>query len=180
MIKVRAFVVIGVVVAAAAARLIPHPPNFTPIAAMALFSGAHLADRRLAFLIPLAAMFLSDLVIGLHAVMPPVYASFALSVCLGLWLRGRTSVVRVAGATVAGSILFFIITNFAVWAWGAMYPGTLAGLAEAYMGAIPFFRNTLLGDGLYAAVLFGGFAVLEYFVAALRVGQQRLAEPRSS
>ncbi len=180
MTRVRALVIVGVIAAAAAVRLIPHPPNFTPIAAMALFSGAHMADRRLPFVIPLAAMGLSDLVIGLHALVPAVYLSFALIVCLGFWLRGRLSMVRAAAATLAGSVLFFIVTNFAVWAWGAMYPRTLAGLAEAYIVAIPFFRNTVLGDAFYAAVLFGGFAVLEYFVAALRVGQQRLTGLRSS
>lgn len=161
-------VVAGVVLAAAATRLIPHPPNVTPIAAMALFGGAHLADRRLAFAIPLAAMFLSDLVIGLHGLLPVVYASFALVVCIGFWLRARTSALRVAGAALAGSVAFFVITNFAVWAWGSLYPKSLAGLVAAYVAAIPFFRNTLIGDAAYAALLFGGFALLQRLAAASR------------
>ncbi len=170
--RLRLLVVVGVILAAAASRLMPHPPNFTPIAAMALFGGAYFVDRRLAFLIPLGAMFISDLVMGLHALLPVVYASFAVIVCIGFWLRARKSVLRVAAAAAAGSVSFFVITNFGVWAWGSLYPTTFDGLAAAYIAAIPFFRNTLLGDAMYTAVLFGGFALLERFVTALREGQR--------
>ncbi|MGQ0550658.1 MAG: DUF6580 family putative transport protein [Armatimonadota bacterium] len=168
MLRVRLMVLIGVILAAAASRVIPHPPNVTPIAAMALFGGAQFADRRLAFLVPLSAMFLSDLVIGLHQLLPIIYACFALIVCLGFWVRPRKSVFRIAGATLAGSVLFFIVTNFGVWAMGSLYPKTLEGLVASYVAAIPFFRNTLLGDALYSAALFGGFALVESVVAALR------------
>lgn len=166
--RLRLVAVIGVILAAGASRLIPHPPNLTPIAAMALFGGAHFADRRLAFAIPLAAMFLSDLVIGLHGLLPVVYASFALVVCIGFWLRSQTSALRVAGAALAGSVTFFIVTNFGVWAWGSLYPKTLDGLVAAYVAAIPFFRNTLIGDAAYTALLFGGFALLQRLAAASR------------
>ncbi|HET8679403.1 MAG TPA: DUF6580 family putative transport protein [bacterium] len=168
MLSVRLVVLIGVILAAAASRVIPHPPNFTPIAAMALFGGAQFADRRLAFLVPLSAMFASDLIIGLHRLLPVVYACFALIVCLGFWVRPRKSVVRIAGATLVGSVLFFVVTNFAVWAAGSLYPKTMEGLVAAYVAAIPFFRNTVLGDALYAGVLFGGFALIESVVAVLR------------
>lgn len=168
MLSVRLIVLIGVILAAAASRVIPHPPNFTPIAAMALFGGAQFADRRLAFLVPLSAMFASDLVIGLHALLPVIYACFALIVCLGFWVRSRKSVFRIAGATLAGSVLFFVVTNFAVWAAGSLYPKTLDGLVTAYVAAIPFFRNTVLGDAVYVVALFGGFALIESLVAALR------------
>lgn len=166
--RLRLVAVIGVILAAAASRLIPHPPNLTPIAAMALFGGAHFADRRLAFLIPLAAMFLSDLVVGLHRLLPVVYASFALIVCIGFWLRPRMSALRVAGAALAGSVAFFVLTNFGVWAWGSFYPKTLDGLVAAYVAGIPFFRNTLLGDVAYTALLFGGFALLQRLTSASR------------
>lgn len=168
MSRLRLLALIGVILAAAASRLIPHPPNLTPIAAMALFGGAHFDDRRLAFLIPLAAMFLSDLVIGLHGLLPVVYASFALIVCIGFWLRPRKSVFRVAGAVLAGSVSFFVITNFGVWAWGSLYPKTLDGLVAAYVAAIPFFRNTLMGDAIYTVALFGGFAMLQRLMSASR------------
>ncbi|MGH2403238.1 MAG: DUF6580 family putative transport protein [bacterium] len=171
MFRLRMIALIGIVLAAAASRLLPHPPNFTPIAAMALFGGAYFADRRLAFLVPLLGMFLSDLILGLHRLLPVVYACFALIVCLGFWLRGRKSVLRIAGAALAGSILFFVVTNFGVWAMGSLYPKSLDGLLAAYVAAIPFFRNTLAGDVLYTAALFGGFALLESVVGALRERQ---------
>jgi hypothetical protein len=150
------------VVAAAAFRILPHPPNFSPIAAVALFGGAHFADRRAAFLVPLAAMFLSDLVLGLHALMPVIYGCFALVVCLGLLLRQRRSPVHIAALTLTASLLFFTISNFAVWAFSGMYPRTGAGLAACYAAALPFFQNTLAGDLCFTTVLFGGMALAEW------------------
>jgi hypothetical protein len=151
---------------AALARLVPHPPNFTPIGAMALFGGACLADRRLALAVPLAAMFLSDLFIGLHVLIPVVYGSFALNVLLGRWLRSRRTVVTTAAVALAGSIQFFVVTNFACWLlW---YPHTVEGLATCYVAAIPFFQNTVLGDAVFATALFGGLAVAERGFPALR------------
>ncbi len=164
----RPLVVLSVIVAAVASRLVPHPPNFTPIAAMALFAGAYAASGWQAFVVPLAAMVLSDLLIGWHPLAPVVYASFALIVCIGFWLRPRKTGPRVAAAAAAGSVTFFLITNFAVWAFGSFYPKSLEGLFAAYVAGLPFFRNTLLGDVFYAAVLFGGFAILERVFAALR------------
>ncbi|MDR7483370.1 MAG: DUF6580 family putative transport protein [Armatimonadota bacterium] len=162
----RWIVIAGLIAAAAASRLLPHPPNATPIAAMALFGGAHLADRRLALLLPLAAMLASDLVLGLHALLPVVYGAFALIVWIGTRLAGRITPVRVAGATLAGSVLFFVVTNVGVWALGGLYPRTAAGLVAAYVAAVPFFRNMLLGDAAYALLLFGGYALLERTLAA--------------
>ncbi len=161
-------VLITVIVAAAASRVIPHPPNFTPIAAMALVAGAYSRSVWQAFLIPLSAMVVSDLLIGWHPLVPVVYASFALIAGIGMWLRGRKTVGRLAVAVGASSLTFFLITNFAVWAAGSMYPKSLAGLVAAYVAALPFFRNTVLGDVCYSAILFGGFVVLERFVVALR------------
>lgn len=166
--KTRSSVLAGMILAAAASRLIPHPPNFTPIAAMALFGGACFSDKRAAFLVPLAGLLASDLVIGFHKLMPMVYGCFVLIVCLGFWLRRHRSVWRVAGVCAASAVLFFVLTNFAVWAFGALYPKTAAGLLECYVAAIPFFRNMLLGDLFYAGVLFGGFALAEHRCAILR------------
>lgn len=154
--------------AAAASRIIPHPPNVTPIAALALFGGAQFLDKRLAFLVPFAALFLSDLVMGLHSQMPIVYAGFALVVCIGFALRGRLRALPVAAATLAGSVVFFLVSNFGVWATGGWYAKTFAGLVACYAAGIPFFRNSLLGDAFYAAVLFGAFALAEERFAVLR------------
>ncbi len=185
MMQTRFFVLDGMILAAAASRLIPHPPNFAPIGAMALFGGACFADRRVAFAVPLAAMSLSDLVIGLlsgdlflglHRLIPVVYGSFTLSVCLGFWLRTRRTVMPIAGATLAGSVLFFVVTNFSVWALGSSYPKTWEGLVACYVAAIPFFHNTLLGDAVYSAALFGGLALAEKGIPALR--EPALALPR--
>jgi len=177
MYRLRLFVLVGMILAAAASRLIPHPPNFAPIGAMALFGGACFASRLAAFVVPLAAMFLSDLAIGLltgnlslglHRLIPVVYGSFALIVCLGFWLRSRRTVVPIAGAALASSVLFFVLTNFGVWALGSWYPKTWEGLVACYVAAIPFFHNTLVGDAVYTTVLFGGLALAEKGLPALR------------
>jgi hypothetical protein len=149
-------------------RLLPHPWNFTPIGAMALFGGATFRNRALAFMVPLASLFVSDLVIGLHSLMWAVYGAFALMVVMGGWLRGRRRFLPIAGTSLAGSLLFFLITNWAVWLSGMTYPKTIAGLLACYVAAIPFFGNTIAGDAFYAAMLFGGFALLERRVPALR------------
>lgn len=164
----RTLFALAVIVLAAGLRIAPHPWNFTPLGAMALFSGAFIRDRRLAFLFPLLALFAGDIFVGFHKLMPIVYASFLLSVAIGFWLRNRRSVARVGAATLFGAIQFFLITNFAVWAFGLSYPRTSAGLLSCYVAGIPFFWNTLAGDVLYASLLFGGFALAERIFPALR------------
>jgi len=159
--KTRLILVATMILAAVASRLIPHPPNMTSVAAVALFGGAMLADRRMAFIVPLAALFLSDVLLGFHDQMVVVYGCFALIVCMGLWLQQHRTPFAIAGAALASSILFFVVTNFGVWAFDRMYPMTLGGLIGCYTAALPFFRNTLEGDLLYTLLLFGGFALLE-------------------
>jgi hypothetical protein len=168
MIQPRLIALASMVLAATATRLFPHPPNMTSIAAVALFAGAYFQDRRLAFAVPLTALFLGDLVIGFHDGMPVVYLSFALIVGVGLWLGGRRQPALVAGATLFSAVLFFVLTNFGVWAFGDMYPRTGAGLVACYVAALPFFGNTVAGDLFYALLLFGGFALLERRFTALR------------
>ena len=168
MLKPRLMVLIAMVLAAAASRLIPHPPNLTSVTAVALFGGAYLSDKRLAFLVPLAALLLSDLILGFYSHMEVVYLSFALIVCIGLWLQKRRSAFHIAGAALASSVLFFLLTNFGVWAFESLYPKTMAGLIACYVAAIPFFQNTLQGDLFFTAVLFGGFALLERRFPTLR------------
>lgn len=166
--KTRFTALTGMVAAAAASRLLPHAPDFTPIAALALFGGAQFADKRAAFLVPMLAMFASDLVIGLHPLMPFVYGSFAVLVCLGFWLRREPSVGKVAVAGILGAVLFFLIANFGFWACFHLYPKTPGGLLSCYVAAIPFFRNSLLGTLIYCAVLFGGLALAEQRFARVR------------
>jgi hypothetical protein len=173
MIRPRLAVLISIVLAAALARLIPHPPNMTSVTAVALFGGAYFSDRRLAFLVPLAALFLSDLFLGFYGHMEVVYLSFALIVCIGLLLGKDRSVLRIAVAALTSSFLFFLPTNFGVWAFGSLYPRTLDGLITCYVAAIPFFRNTFQGDMLYTFILFGGFALLKRRFSVLRESSVR-------
>ena len=178
MTKPRLIVLVLIILAAAASRLIPHPPNLASITAVALFGGAYLTDKRLAFLVPIAALLLSDLILGFYSHMEIIYGSFALVVCIGLLLRKRRSALRIAGAALTSSILFFVITNFSVWAFESLYPKTMAGLAACYIAAIPFFQNTLVGDALYTAVLFGGFALAEKWFPVLR--ERSMPRPQSA
>ncbi len=147
----------GMVLLAAALRLIPHFPNFTPIAAMALFGGAYFSNKKLAFIIPLTAMFISDLIIGFHSTMWAVYLSFAIVVLIGFSLRKSKKISNIFLAVLSSSVLFFVVTNFAVWTTGTMYPMNIAGLGECYVAAIPFFSYSILGDLFYAGIFFGAF-----------------------
>lgn len=174
----------------AALRVVDHPWNIAPIGALALFAGAHFRDLRWAFLVPLAAMFLSDVGLGLvrenfelytfHKLMPLTYGCYAVSVLLGIGIRrswrridatqddsqAKTSrtlrkSLPVATGTLFGSILFFFVTNLGVWVVFPTYPHTWEGLVQCYTAALPFFRNTLASDAFYVALLFGGFALLQ-------------------
>lgn len=169
----------GLILVAALTRLLPHPPNFSPVEAIALFGGAYFASRLWALAVPLVAMFVSDFALGLvhggvyfdyfaSAGFWLVYACIVLSTVLGFGLRGKVGGTRVLGYSLLGSLLFFVVTNFGTWLGSPMYPQTGAGLAAAYAAGIPFFQWTVLGTLFYAAVLFGGFALLRARVPALR------------
>ena len=166
----RLLLALAIIVMAAALRAAPHPWNFTPIGAMALFSGAVIKDRRLAFAFPLLALFAGDLFVGLYkpGLMLLVYASFFVSVFIGRFLQGRRTVLRIGAGTLLGSIQFFLVTNFAAWWLLNSYPKTPAGLAACYLAGLPLFWNTLAGDAFYCAVFFGAFALAERFVPILR------------
>ena len=155
---------VGLIVFAALMRLAPHPWNFTPVAAMALFGGAALRKPLFAFGVPLAALAASDLILNRmlvgNALAPPnpwVYGSFLLIGLLGFSVSKRRGVGTLAAASLGGSVLFFVLTNFGMWSSGLLYPRTMAGLATCYTAALPFFANTLAGDLFWNAVLFGGF-----------------------
>jgi hypothetical protein len=165
---VRTVLVLAIIVFAAALRLAPHPWNFTPVGAIALFSGAMVRDRRLAFLFPLLVMFATDALIGFNKLSPLVYASFLISVGIGRFLSRKRHVLRIGGASFLGALQFFLITNFGVWAFLNSYSRTGTGLAACYVAGIPFFWNTLAGDAVYATLLFGGFALAERLAPRLR------------
>ena len=171
----RIVTIVSAILVAAVLRLVPHPPNFTPIGAMALFSGAYLGRRALAFAAPLGALLLSDLVLGFYSGMIVQYVAVALVVLLGIVALQRRTVLRVGAAAIASSVLFFLITNLGVWAQSGMYPHTALGLQACFVAAIPFFQNTVAGDLFYATLLFGGFALLERTVPSLRTRQGALA-----
>lgn len=169
--RARLLALLLAIFAAAAMRLLPHPPNFSPIAAMALFSGAYLPKRALAFVAPIAALFFSDLFLGFYPEMVFVYLSVAATVLIGWALAKRKSALRIGAAALVSSLLFYLVTNFGVWLLVDYYPKTAEGLIACYVAAIPFFQNTLVGDLFFAALLFGGFALAERLLPALR--QQR-------
>lgn len=167
--NLRFGVIIGVILVAAGMRLaLSGVPNVSPVTALALFSGALLADRRLALMIPLLAMVCGDLVLGLHSTLAFVYASFVLVGLLGMALAGRLCGRAVIAASLFSSLLFFVVTNFGVWLVAGYYPLTLDGLIACFVAAVPFFHYTLLGDLLFAGLMFGGFRLLEGRVPALR------------
>lgn len=145
----------ALIVLAALTRLLPHPPNFTPIEAMALFGGAMLVNRVWAIGITLGAMLLSDLIIGAHSLQLVVYGCLIGGVFLGTWIGPEAKLRRVVAAGLASAIGFFVITNFAVWATSGMYPKNVEGLIACYVAAVPFFRNSLAALSVYGLVLFG-------------------------
>ena len=166
----RGLLVVGFLTFAAIVRILPHPWNFTPIGAMALFGGAKFGKGWQGFFFPLAGLFLGDLFIGFHRLMPIVYFSFCISVLIGMVFRRKQTPGPLSLATLLGAIQFFLITNLGMWVMGTMsiFPKTFAGLLACYAAGIPYFGNTLLGDSFYAALLFGGFALVEHLSRALR------------
>lgn len=146
-------------------RLLPHPPNLTPILAIALFGGVYFS-RKMAFILPMAAMVISDIFIGYYefSLMVFVYGSFLLCVILGFWLKKHKKWQTILGSSILCAVLFFLITNFAVWYFTSWYAKTLSGIIQCYLMALPFFRNTLFGAMFYAAIFFGVYEMAEIWV----------------
>ncbi|MBU3934795.1 hypothetical protein KKC00_02440 [Patescibacteria group bacterium] len=147
-------------------RFIPHAPNFAPIATIALFGGVYLS-KRIALILPVLAMLVSDIFIGFYdpKLMISVYGSFLLFVALGFWLKSHKKWYTIAGGTVLSALLFFLITNFAVWAFSPWYTKNLLGIIQCYSMAIPFFRNTLLGNLFYTTIFFGSYELIHIWVS---------------
>lgn len=157
------------IVLGVAMRLLPHVANFTPIAAIALFGGVYL-KRNHALFLPLLALVISDIALGFDSIQSrlTVYGSFLLIGLIGLAIRKRKNVATVITGSIGGSVLFYLITNFAYFYTPTMYPHNLSGVLSSYYNALPFFRNTLLGDLFYTGLLFGLYE-LAVFMAKHRV-----------
>ena len=147
--KNSVYLALGLVALLALSRLIPHPPNFTPILGMAVFSGAIISKRYIAYLVPLAAMLLSDLYLGFHASMPIIYFSLALCVLIGTIIESRVSILNSFLSISLGVLLFFLITNFMVWYGSGMYELSISGLMTCYLMGLPFLQNTFISSILY-------------------------------
>lgn len=146
-------------------RLLPHPPNFAPVAGAALFAGFYFGRSWLAVAVPLATMIISDMAIGFYdiRIMATVYSSLAMPVLFGPYLKGQRQVVKVSASSVLSSLTFFFLTNLAVWAFGSMYDYNLHGLMRCYIAALPFFKYTLLGDAFWCATFFGSFQLCDQY-----------------
>jgi hypothetical protein len=157
----RFLFILSAILLAAGTRFIPEPYrffNFAPMAAMCLFGGACFSNRLTAFLIPFIALLASDAIIGFYGWgMLPVYGSYALIIGLGLLISKRINPVTVLLGSLGGSVLFFIITNFAYFYAPTIHPHNWAGIVESYTVALPYFRQTLVSDLVFNIVLFGSF-----------------------
>jgi hypothetical protein len=140
-------------------RLVPHPANMTAVGGVALFSGAKFGSWK-ALVVVFFTMLISDAIVGFHAVMWATYGSLALAILVGKWIGSSARVSKLVGGILISSLIFFVITNFAVWAKTPLYPKTLNGLIDCYTMAIPFFRNSIVGDMVYAPLFFGVYELV--------------------
>jgi hypothetical protein len=150
--------------------IIDLPPNFAPIAAIALFSGSYFANKKLAIIVPIVAMLISDAFIGFYNpfVMISVYLCFILSAVIGFYIKKNKNLTNIIGGALLSSVIFYLVTNYAVWAFSSIYAPTFSGLIQSYIMAIPFFKWTLLGDLSYVAVMFGGYELI-FFIAKQKI-----------
>jgi hypothetical protein len=170
--KLRDVIVpVGLILAIAATRVIPHPPNFTPVMSVALFGSAVFFNRYLGIALALAVMAVSDALIGWHSTLPYVYLAMAVAGVLGFLLREKRSLIKTIVVTATSSVLFFIVTNLGVFISQDMYPKTFTGLGLCFAMALPFFKNSLAGDFLFTGVLFS-----LYYVLGRRTGHNAFAK----
>jgi hypothetical protein len=165
-IKREEILALVLIIFAVGSRLLPHPANFAPIAAVGIFSAFVFKNKLLRFGVPIIAMLVSDAIIGFYTplVMVAVYLSFVISTFLGKYLAKHRSIEIGAGVSLIASIQFYLITNLAVFFFTPLYPKSWPGLIECYLLALPFFRNTILGDLFYTSAIFGLFFGLKYLL----------------
>jgi hypothetical protein len=157
-------------------RLLPHPANFAPIAAVGIFSAFIFKNKLLRFGVPIIAMFVSDAIIGFYTplIMLSVYLSFFVSTLLGRYLKNHKSLSNGVGVSLFASLQFYLITNLAVFLFTPLYAKTFFGLIQCYYLALPFFRNTILGDLFYTGVIFGLYFGLKYIIAKKQLVDKRV------
>jgi hypothetical protein len=167
--KTKLLIALLLVAIGVAGRLVPHPWNFAPVAATGLFAGTYLGGRY-ALAVPLLGLFISDLFIGFYGlpVLLAVYLSFGLSGLIGLAIRKHKSAETVIGGSLLASVSFYLISNFAVWKFTPYYAPDLTGLTQSYVLALPFFRNTLIGDLFFTLALFGAYEAVAFFLQSRR------------
>lgn len=177
LLTARNLVVLALVLLSIAARLIPHMPNVTPVAAVALLAGAYW-KKPWSLLVPAAIMLVSDIFVGFYAwqIMLSVYGSLILTAWMGEWVK-KYNPWRVIGSAIASSVIFYLVTNAAVWAFGHMYPATFDGLILSYYYGLPFFRLTLLGNMAYT---FAIFLAAEYVPVLLTRAQKSSATSKAT
>jgi len=149
---------LGLIILLALSRLFPHPPNFTPILGMAVFSGAIINKKIVAYLVPLAAMLLSDLYLGFHTGMPIIYFTLAICVLIGTFIESRVTILNSIFGITAGVLVFYLITNFTVWYGSGMYENSFSGLITCYVMGLPFLQNTFISSLIYGM---GAFLIYE-------------------
>ncbi len=169
----KTFFSIGLIALASLTRLLPHPANVAPISAIGLFGGAKIG--RSGILVPLAALLITDSIIGFYSpgVMISVYLSIALTGLAGyFFLRKSPNSARLVTVTLLASLLFYFITNAAVWWFTPLYPNSLIGLAQSYIMALPFLRNSLVGDLAYTGLMFGAYSLAENYRIKIDIANQ--------
>ena len=166
--NIKVILICAIIFLVSLTRIFPHPPNFTPILALAIFGGAYLPNRITAISLPIISMFISDLIIGFHSQIFTVYATIILLSILGHLMKTKNfKNFAITGFT--GSLIFFIITNFSVWLGGNLYPLTIDGIIQCYIMAIPFFHNTLISTILFLTILFFGYSFAEKKISNLKI-----------
>ena len=179
-VKHKWWIFAGFVLAAALSRILPHPYNFTPIGGMALFAGGVLSGKRLYWIVPLIAYWISDLLVMniLYASyyegmvwfgLPSVYLSIILIVVLGRTILKKIKLSRLIAGSLGASVIFYLVTNFGVWLSSPTYPLSWTGLIACYEAAIPFFQNTVAGDLFYVTILFGSYALITKYYPAWKL-----------
>lgn len=154
----RSLIVVVICAVAIALRIAEIlPSNLSPVAAVALFGAAFMTNRIAGLLIPMGIMIASDAVLGFHSAAPAVYAGFLIIGLIGLSIRNNPTIVKGIGGAIMGSVIFFLVTNAAVWLTSGFYAPGFAGLIESYTAGLPFFRNTLIGNVVFTVILFAGF-----------------------
>lgn len=179
-INIHFWTVTGIILMVAISRLLPHLPNFTPVGAVCLFGAAHYSNKKTAYLVPLIAIWISDVLVNnilyaeyfdgftwFYSGFAWQYASYVLTVLVGTLLIKKVNIKSVTVGALLATLVFFIMSNLGVWASGNMYPMTAEGLISCFAAALPFLGGTLLGNLLYCAVLFGGFAYAQNRIPAL-------------